>query len=222
MSKIDFSKTIAAFCCSIAFSFSAYGAEGNTIQIESTQKESNADECSKELLLTYFPKPFVNETLKKYNVPQDKWDAINQQLSEKDKQVISIVEDKASKMNPNPLKDAQQRQAAVKIFRETLRQIFSEVMKNNGITDEKQLEAMLDDIQQQKARRFAQCMERRKTAELTNNKSKMPSDKRLDNDEDDEDDEDDDDYDDDEDDDRKGTNKNEQNGNRVNAQQPRM
>lgn len=199
---------MAAVCCSIAFSFSAYGADTDTIKIETTHKESNADECSKELLLTYFPKPFVNETLKKYNIPQEKWDAINSQLSEKDKQVISIVEEKASKMNPNPLKDAQQRQAAVKIFRETLRQIFSEVMKNNGITDEKQIDTMLDDIQQQKAKRFAQCMERRKTADApASEKAKMTSSSQKagqssDEDEDDEDDDDDDDSEDDDEDDQ--------------------
>lgn len=125
-----------------------------------------ADECSKELLLEYFPKQFVVETLKKFNVPQDKWDAIASTLSTKDKDVVKLVEDKASKLNPNPLKDRdpQQRQVAVKLFRETLLQVFSEALQSNGITDQKQLQAMLDDIQQQKAKNFAQCMEKQKNA----------------------------------------------------------
>lgn len=125
-----------------------------------------ADECSKELLLEYFPKQFVVETLKKFNVPQDKWDAIASSLSTKDKDVVRIVEDKASKLNPNPLKDRdpQQRQVAVKLFRETLLQVFSESLQANGITDQKQAQAMLDDIQQQKAKNFAQCMEKQKAA----------------------------------------------------------
>lgn len=123
---------------------------------------SAADECSKELLLAYFPEQFVNETLKKFNVPQDKWVAINAELSNKDKDVVKTVEAKASQLSPNPLKDPQQRQAAVKIFRETLYQIFAGVMNNNGITDEKQIQQMLDDVQQQKAKRFAQCMEKQR------------------------------------------------------------
>jgi hypothetical protein len=125
-----------------------------------------ADECSKELLLEYFPKQFVVETLKKFNVPQDKWDAITEALSTKDKDVVKIVEDKASKLTPNPLKDRdpQQRQVAVKLFRETLLQVFSEALQANGVSDEKQYQGMLDDIQQQKARNFAQCMEKQKNA----------------------------------------------------------
>lgn len=117
------------------------------------------DECSKEILLAYFPKIFVDETLARFNVPKDQWDAINKELGEKDKDIIKIVESKASKMNPNPLKDPQQRQVAVKIFRETLFDSFSSVMKAHGVSDDKQIQSMLDDIQQQKAKRFARCME---------------------------------------------------------------
>jgi len=119
-----------------------------------------SDECSRELLISYFPKVFVTETLKKYNVPQDRWDAIANDLAQKDKQVIATVEDKATKMNPNPLKDPQQRQAAVKLFRETLTDLFASTMKANGITDDKQISDMLNDIQQQKAKRFAMCMQK--------------------------------------------------------------
>lgn len=124
-----------------------------------------ADACSKELLLAYFPENFVSETLKKFNVPQDQWAAITKELAAKDKDVVKDVEEKAAKMTPNPLKDRspEQRQAAVKIFREALFNIFSSVLKAHGVTDEKQIQAMLTDIQQQKAKNFAQCMEKQKT-----------------------------------------------------------
>lgn len=136
-----------------------------------------ADECSKELLLDYFPKQFVTETLKKYNVPQDKWDAITSALATKDKDVVKLVEDKASKLTPNPLKDRdpQQRQIAVKLFRETLLQVFSDALQANGITDQQQLQTMLDDIQQQKARNFAQCMEKQKSAALQQSQQQQQS-----------------------------------------------
>lgn len=119
---------------------------------------ANANDCSRDLLMAYFPKPFVNKTLEHFNVPKDQWDAINKELAEKDKEIVKNVEEKASKMTPNPLTDPQQRQAAVKLFRETLLDSFSTVMKAHGVKDEKQIQAMLDDIQQQKAKRFAQCM----------------------------------------------------------------
>ena len=126
---------------------------------QSTPKApSGVEDCSHELLISYFPKVFVQETLKKFNVPQDKWDAIINELGEKDKLVIKTVEEKAASLDPNPLKDPKLRQDAVKLFRETLTNIFSSTLKAQGITDEKQIQDMLDDIQQQKAKRFASCM----------------------------------------------------------------
>lgn len=117
-----------------------------------------SDDCSRDLLLAYFPKPFVEEALGHFNVPKDQWDAITKELAEKDKDIVKTVEAKASKMNPNPLTDPQQRQAAVKLFRETLFDSFASVLKAHGVKDDKQIQAMLDDIQQQKAKRFAKCM----------------------------------------------------------------
>src|SRR5687768_14205855 len=77
------------------------------------------DECAKELLLSYFPEPIVIETLKRFKVPENKWSGITKSLANKDRDVVKLVEQKASAMTPNPLKDAQQRQAAVKLFRDT-------------------------------------------------------------------------------------------------------
>lgn len=124
--------------------------------------DTGTAECAKELLLAYFPEAFVSQTLKKYNVPESEWAGINQELAAKDKDIIGKVEEKAAKLDPNPLKDPQQRQAAVKIFRETLLEVFSGVMKDHKITDEKQIQAMLDDIQLQKAARFKMCMEKQR------------------------------------------------------------
>lgn len=149
------------------FSYSCTFLLGVGVMHNVSAVEANAptaiDECSKELLIAYFPEAFVNETFKKFNVPQDKWNSINKDLAGKEKEVVKIVEEKAEKLSPNPLKDPSQRQAAVKIFRETLLQIFSEALKKNGVNDDKQIQAMLDDVQQQKARRFAQCMEKHKS-----------------------------------------------------------
>lgn len=159
---------------------------------------SAAEECSRELLLSYFPEAFVNDTLKRFNIPEDKWAAINKSLSNKDKEVVKLVEEKASAMTPNPLKDPQQRQAAVKLFRETLLQVFSEALKENGLTDTNQYQAMLDDIQQQKAKKFAECMEKEKQklqqqtkSDKSNTKDNKSEDEDLDQDDDDDSDDED-------------------------------
>jgi hypothetical protein len=117
---------------------------------------------SKELIMAYFPEPFVNETLPKYNVPKEEWEAINKELAAKERELIPIVEEKAAKISPTLLVDAKQKQAAVKLFRETLLQLFSEVMMAHGITDNAKIQEMLDSIQQLKAERFLHCMQNKK------------------------------------------------------------
>lgn len=149
-----------------------------------------ADECAKELLLSYFPEPIVTETLKRFAIPQDKVNGIVKSLSSKDKDVVRLVEEKAAAMNPNPLKDPQQRQAAVKLFRDTLLQVFTDGLKENGVTDTSKFQAMLDDIQQQKAKKFAMCMERQKNQASTSQDDEDDGDDEDDDDEDDEDDND--------------------------------
>lgn len=132
------------------------------------------DECSQEILLSYFPGVFVAETLNRFNIPKDQVDAIKRELLARDKEIIKQVEAKASKMSPNPLKDPEQRQVAVKLFRETLFENFSVVMKAHGVKDDKQIQAMLDDIQQQKAKRFARCMEMQRN-QIQSNEGKKPN-----------------------------------------------
>ncbi len=121
---------------------------------------TTTDECTKDFLLSYFPEPVVIETLKKFNIPEEKQKNIASALTKKDKEITKLVEKKAETMTPNPLKDPQQRQFAVKLFRDTLFEVFSDVLAENGITDKTKIQPMLDDIQQQKAKKFAMCMEK--------------------------------------------------------------
>lgn len=131
-------------------------------------------ECSREMLLSYFPEPFVKEILQRNQIPEDKWGAIIQELSANDKNVLAKVESRGNAMNPNPLKSPEYRQIAITIFRETLLEIFTEVMNKNGITDKEQVQTMLDEIQRLKAKRFAKCMEKtRKEVEPKGEESKL-------------------------------------------------
>lgn len=171
--------------------------------ISSGQTEAAAqptDECAREILLSYFPESMVDESLKKFDIPQDKWAGITKVLSSKDKDIVKLVEDKASKMNPNPLKDPQQRQAAVKLFKDTLLEVFTDAMKQNGITDTSKFQAILDDIQQQKAKKFAMCLEKQKGQPAPSKLANRPNISDNDDNDDDSDDEDDDSDDDDDDD----------------------
>lgn len=197
MKKLILKKQLVTLLMGACACFTTFNAMAQDVKAPANPSADVKDsECSKELLLAYFPEVFVRETFTKFNVPKDKWDAIVKDLNDKDKDVIRVVEDRASRMTPNPLKDPEQRQAAVKLFRETLLEIFSGVLKINGISDDTQISAMLDDIQQQKAKRFALCI--KKDYEANKSGARSASSDDFDDDEDD-----DEDYDDDEEDDDK-------------------
>lgn len=163
MNKIELNKRIVSVLCGLGMCFTLGSVNGDVADPAApVVAPLQLDSCSKELLTSYFPEAFVNNTLKSNDVPKDQWDAINKELSVKDKAIIKTVEEKAAKMTPNPLNDPQQRQVAVKIFRETLFDSFAQVMRAHGIKDDQKIQAMLDDIQQQKAKRFGECMENQK------------------------------------------------------------
>lgn len=123
-------------------------------------------DCSHNALRSYFPEKFVGATLKKLNVPEDKWQPIIEGLKNREADVENIVEANAEKLSPNPLKDPQQRQAAVKLFKDALFEVAGKVFRANGITDDAQINAILSDIQQQKVKQFSECIEKNKLPRL--------------------------------------------------------
>jgi len=135
------------------------GAAALLVSIHASAQVSD-DECTQDILLTYYPEKFVAITLERFEIPRSQWSSIQSELAQRDKQVVPRVEEKAAKMTPNPLRDPQQRQQAVIIFRETLYELFADVMQAHGINDREQIQKMLDDIQHQKAKQFAQCVEK--------------------------------------------------------------
>lgn len=126
----------------------------------------DAKECSKEMLMSYFPEEYVKQTLDKFSIPQAQRAGIINELSEKDHLVISTVEERAAKMDPNPLRDPQHRKTAVKLFRDTLYDLFSQVMQAHGVNDKEKIAQMLDYMQQQKAKAFASCMDKMKIEDV--------------------------------------------------------
>ncbi len=124
--------------------------------------DTNEDDCSSEALRAFFPEKFVKNTFKKFAVPQDKWSPITEALRSKEKEIFSQIEAKAANMNPNPLKDRSQQTIAVKLFKETILEASLGPFKDNGIDDEKQIQAMLEDIQNQKTQQFQECIKKHK------------------------------------------------------------
>ncbi len=148
----DFNKIIISSLMAAGLFMSTVGLYAQAAPVD--------EECSEEVIISYFPEPFVKQTLKDNNIPEAQWTAIVEALKNKNGEVVKFVEEKAAAMNPNPLKDPKHRDEAIAIFREALLTSFSDVMSKNGVTDQKQLQTMLDDIQKQKAKRFSECLEK--------------------------------------------------------------
>lgn len=120
--------------------------------------------CRKEVLMTFFPSPIVKDVLVRNKVSEEIADKIAKELSQKDSEVIKTVEIKASKMDPNPLNDLAQRDTAVKVFRETLFEVFAKSLKSNQVTaDDNQIQSILDDMQQMKGKLFVECIKKERS-----------------------------------------------------------
>ena len=119
--------------------------------------------CTKEELMTFFPQQVVESVLIKAKLPSDQATAIAQELSQKDRELAKIVEDKAAKLEPNPFKDLSQRDLAIKIYRETLYEVFAKVLKAHGVKNDDQIQALLEEMQAAKSKLFIECI-RKQTA----------------------------------------------------------
>lgn len=150
-------KNHLVFPAILMLTFSSLFAQDNS---QSKFVAPQVDEQCKEILMSYFPKTIVTEVLTQNNVPKDKVAVIADALAKKSSDVLKIVQDKASKMNPNPLKDPNMHEQTGKLIRDTVLEIFGSVMKDNGVTDNKQIQSMADAIQQKKADLFKQCMDK--------------------------------------------------------------
>ncbi|MBA3722174.1 MAG: hypothetical protein H0W88_07225 [Parachlamydiaceae bacterium] len=143
---------------------------------EKIEKEANTNEkftnlnvdqslCSKEILMTFFPSPVVKAVLIQNKVSEADADTISKELAQKDQEVIRLVEERASKMESNPLGDLTQRDTAIKIFRETLFEVFAKTLKANNVkADENQIQTILDDMQQVKGKLFVECIKKERSS----------------------------------------------------------
>ncbi len=124
-------------------------------------------ECSEELLLPYFPEIFARTALENHKVAQEKITAILADLKAADALMNSKIEESAKKMKPNPFEAPINQQAAAQVFFDAMAEVFASIMQKNGIQDEEMIFSILEEIQMEKAKRFAECFE--------NGAIKMPS-----------------------------------------------
>jgi hypothetical protein len=162
---------VSYLCCTTVISVFCL----TTLNAETTEVVlSNSMKCTKEELMTFFPQQVVQSVLVKAQLPKDQAASIAEELSHKDRELAKIVEEKAAKLDPNPFKDLSQRDLAIKIYRETLYEIFAKVLKSHGVTNEDQIQTLLDEMQAAKSKLFIECI-RKQQASSSSPLSPSPS-----------------------------------------------
>ena len=130
-----------------------------SLQAETTEVVlSNSMKCTKEELMRFFPEQLVQSILSKAHLPKEQAEAIAQDLSKKDQELAKLVEEKSSQIEPNPFKNLSQRDLAIKIYRETLYEVFAKVLKSHGVTNEDQIQTLLDELQEARSKLFIECI----------------------------------------------------------------
>ncbi len=152
-------KKCYAFLCYFSFSLCSLNAETTEVVL------SNSMKCTKEELMRFYPEQLVQSTLIKANIPKDQAEEISKELAQKDKELAKIVEKKSSEIDSNPFKNASQRELAVKIYRETLLEVFGKVLKEHGIQDEAKIQQLLDELQDARSKLFIECIRKQPSTE---------------------------------------------------------
>ena len=135
------------------------------LQAETTEVVlSNSMKCTKEELMRFFPEQLVQSVLIKANVSKDQAEAIAQDLARKDRDLAKLVEEKSAQMESNSFKSLSHRDLAIKIYRETLYEVFAQVLKKHGITDDKQVQSLLDELQEARSKLFIECIRKQPTS----------------------------------------------------------
>ena len=150
-------KLVSGICWSTIISIAYLG----NLQAQATDEVLS--KCTKEELMTFFPQQVVQSVLIKAKVSPDDAEAIAKELSQKDRELGKIVEEKAAKLEQNPFKDLSQRDLALKIYHETLYEVFAKVLKAHGIKNEDQIQALLDEMRAAKSKLFIDCIRKQTT-----------------------------------------------------------
>lgn len=151
---------LSCLCCATTLSLAYFAAlHGETTEVVL----SNSMKCTKEELMRFFPEQVVQSILVKANIPKDQADAIATELAQKDKELAKIVEEKSSKIEPHPFKNLSQRDLAIRIYRETLYEVFAGVLKRHGVTNDDQIQSLLDELQEARSKLFIECIRKQHT-----------------------------------------------------------
>lgn len=115
-------------------------------------------ECTKEELLSFFPKQIVHKVLLQFKIPAAQAAEIADELAVKNHELIQMVEQRAAALTPNPFKDPTQREKAIQIYQDVLHDVLAQALKSHEIAGEERIDLYLQEIRKVKSQMFVQCI----------------------------------------------------------------
>lgn len=143
------------------YSFYFLFALVNALDVHAEEEKElpvNRVNCSKEELLSFFPQPVIEFVLVQAHFSQEEAARIAQELSQKDGELRKLVEKKAAEVSPNPFQNSSQREIASKIYQETVYEVFAGILKTHGITDDRQIRSLLEEMRIIQSKLFVDCI----------------------------------------------------------------
>lgn len=125
---------------------------------EEKSASSQYPPCTREELMLFFPEGVVKNVLVQANFSEEESEGIAKELGVKDRGIAKLVDQKAAQYQPNPFKELSQRDQAIKIYQETVFEVFANVLKEHGIKDENQIRSLLEEIRLIKSKIFIDCI----------------------------------------------------------------
>lgn len=129
---------------------------GSCVQADGVEVEEMR--CTKEELLSFFPKQIVQKVLIQFKIPALKASEVADELSAKNHVLIQMVEQRAADLDPNPFKDPTQREKAIQIYQEVLHDMLAQALKSHEAGAEEQVDLYLQEIRKVKSQLFVQCI----------------------------------------------------------------
>lgn len=113
--------------------------------------------CVENLQIHFFVDSLVNQSLSFYDVRQELWVPINEELREKSKEIPAMMIKKTARLVPNPLEYPMQKFETAKLLKETLFDVFSSVLHKYNVDEAWRIEAAFNTLFLQRRAAFVDC-----------------------------------------------------------------
>lgn len=146
---------LACFMAALLYSAPLKASATNSDESDSLEEPVK---CTKEELINFFPQQVVEHVLIKAKIPRDKAHKIAVELSQKNMELLNTVEEKSSHLQKNLSNNSNLQDQTIKIYGDTLHDMFTKVLKAYGIDDETQAQNLLEQIRLERSKHFIECL----------------------------------------------------------------